>query len=262
MRKKTVMASDFKVVMLADSSELSKIMYNGLKKEFWIVRVLVENDISSIELLQKRTKRLGLLRTVGQVMFVAANRIFALLSAKKISTINHRYGSSPADYPQGITVAVDSINDDEVIQILKEVNPDAVVVNGTRIISQRVLDATDAVFLNTHVGITPRYRGVHGGYWALVNNDKSNCGVTVHLVDKGIDTGGVLYQDTIEVGRFDNLNTYPFHQIAKAIPLMKAALRDVATGNIRVKPGVGPSRLWTHPTLMQYLRFRALRRVK
>ena len=256
------MTPDFKVVMLADSSELSKIMYNGLKNEFWIVRVLVENDISSRELLKKRIKRFGLLRTVGQVMFVAANRVFSFLSAKKISAINDQYGSSRADYPEGITVAVDSINDEKAIQILKEINPDAVVVNGTRIISQRVLAATEAVFLNTHVGITPRYRGVHGGYWALVNNDRSNCGVTVHLVDKGIDTGGVLYQDTIDVGRFDNLNTYPFHQIAKAIPLMKAALRDVATGNIRVKPGVGPSRLWTHPTLIQYLRFRALRRVK
>ena len=41
-----------------------------------------------------------------------------------------------------------------------------------------------------HAGITPQYRGVHGGYWAVVNNDPEHCGVTIHFVDKGIDTGG------------------------------------------------------------------------
>src|SRR5438093_9923670 len=46
-----------------------------------------------------------------------------------------------------------------------------VVVNGTRIISEAVLTASDAVFINMHAGITPKYRGVHGGYWALYNGD-------------------------------------------------------------------------------------------
>ena len=46
------------------------------------------------------------------------------------------------------------------------------VVNGTRILSRRMLESIDAVFLNMHVGITPKYRGVHGGYWALANGDR------------------------------------------------------------------------------------------
>lgn len=251
-----MVASNFRVVMLVDSGELSKIVYNGIKDDFNVVRVFVEEDASSADLVRKRIKRLGVLKTVGQVMFVAFNKLILYLSMPRIEAIKRRHRLSSADYPEHISTVVKSVNDGEVIEFLREIRPDAVVVNGTRIISEQVLAATDAVFLNTHVGITPRYRGVHGAYWALVHSDHANCGVTVHLVDSGIDTGGVLYQDTIRISRFDNLNTYPFRQIAKAIPLMKKALEDVSNGSVRVKRGVEPSRLWSHPTLFEYLKFR------
>ncbi len=248
--------------MLVDAGELSRIMYNGLKEEFEIIRLVVEDDISSLPLIYRRIRRFGLWRTIGQILFVLFNKVIRWLSAERIAVIKRDHGLDCAGYPSEKVTAVENVNDDQVVQLLRRIAPDAVVVNGTRIISERVLAATDAVFLNTHVGITPRYRGVHGGYWALVNGDASHCGVTVHLVDKGIDTGGVLYQETIAIGRADNIDTYPYLQIARAIPLMKRALRDVANGALTVRPGIGPSRLWSHPTLAEYLRYRAFRGVK
>ena len=92
---------------------------------------------------------------------------------------------------------VPSVNSDLTIAELKRLSPAVVVVNGTRIIQEKVLGCVDAVFLNTHAGITPMYRGVHGGYWALASGDASNCGVTIHKVDKGIDTGSIVAQATI-----------------------------------------------------------------
>src|SRR5690606_24425483 len=92
---------------------------------------------------------------------------------------------------------VPSVNATQCIDLVQKIEPDIVVVNGTRIISKKVLDAVPVSFINTHVGITPKYRGVHGAYWALACGDTDNCGVTVHLVDKGIDTGGILKQAVI-----------------------------------------------------------------
>ena len=105
-----------------------------------------------------------------------------------------------------------------------------VVVNGTRIIARRVLEASDAVFINTHCGITPEYRGVHGGYWALYRSDPENCGVTVHLVDPGIDTGGILAQQRIEPGPHDNFVTYPYLQLAAGLPLLVEAVGSALEG--------------------------------
>ena len=100
---------------------------------------------------------------------------------------------------------------------------------------QKVLSCIDAPFINTHLGITLKYRGVHGGYWALANGDPDNYGVTVHLIDVGIDTGGVLYQKFIKVLKNDNFNTYPIHQIAHAIPLMKDTLNDIKENQLNTE---------------------------
>ncbi|MEO6347100.1 MAG: formyltransferase family protein, partial [Aquaticitalea sp.] len=112
-------------------------------------------------------------------------------------------------------------------------------------------------------GITPKYRGVHGGYWSIANGDKENCGVTVHLVDSGIDTGGVLFQKTIETNPNDNFATYTYLQIGEGIQLMKQAIFAFINGNLKGKEGrTTESNLWSHPTLWFYLRKRIFKGVK
>ena len=146
-------------------------------------------------------------------------------------------------------IDVASVNDGRTVALLKEFSPRVVVVNGTRILDENLLNATSAVFLNTHVGITPLYRGVHGGYWALAVGDPEHCGVTVHKIDKGIDTGAIVAQALIKPTAADNFSTYPLLQIANAIPLLRQAIRDALDGKLETLPApVGKSQLWSHPT--------------
>ena len=136
----------------------------------------------------------------------------------------------------------------------KTSKPDVVVVNGTRIIDPDTLNSCQAIFLNIHCGITPAYRGVHGAYWALVNEDRDNVGVTVHLVDKGIDTGDVVAQSAIEVDTQDNFFTYPWKQYVKAIPLLLQAIEDVQSGRLQTwRRDDLSSAIWFHPTIWRYL---------
>ncbi len=135
-------------------------------------------------------------------------------------------------------------------------------MNGTRIISKEILNCTNAVYINTHAGITPNYRGVHGAYWALANNDLNNCGVTVHLVDPGIDTGGVLYQKNINILDNDNFTTYTYLQIVEGIKLMTKAIDDIINNRVLVKDKHSPSKLWSHPTIWKYLWLRIIKGIK
>jgi methionyl-tRNA formyltransferase len=126
-----------------------------------------------------------------------------------------------------------------------------------------VLNCVPAVFINIHAGITPMYRGVHGGYWALVEHNKEACGVTIHEVDTGVDTGRILGQTRISPNGVDNFATYGFLQLAAGLPLLKRAIRDACEG--RLQPVAGPggeSRLWTHPTLGEYIYHRVKSGVK
>ena len=243
-----------KIVMLCGNGLSSRIMYHSLNEHVDIACVIIENKPSTKLIIQRRIKNIGLLKTLGQVAFMIISKLVAKASVTKMNQLISTYQLNTSEIPSNITKKVETINCDETIRLLQEIKPTAIVVNGTRIISKNVLSAINVPFINTHMGITPKYRGVHGGYWALANNDMANCGVTVHLVDQGIDTGGVLYQDVIYPSHNDNFNTYPIHQIAIAIPLMKMALKDIQENNIHIKKNNLPSYLWYHPTLFEYLK--------
>jgi folate-dependent phosphoribosylglycinamide formyltransferase PurN len=242
-----------RVVMLCGIGQSSRIMYHGLAPHVDICRVILEKKPSGILLVKRRLKKLGIIKTTGQVLFIFLNKILAQTSRTRNQQLISKFGLIDQEIPDDVLMNVDNINGEETIRLLEKINPHAVVVNGTRIISERVLSTVNAPFINTHMGITPKYRGVHGGYWALANGDPENCGVTVHLVDPGIDTGGVLYQDIIQTAEQDSFNTYPVHQIARAIPMMLKALQDVKNNRVKIKPGVPPSQLWYHPTLFEYI---------
>jgi len=238
--------------MLTGKDESSAILYHALENHFDIVKVIVESPVPKKRLIQNRMKRLGAVTVIGQVLFILLNKYLAKKASLRTAKIKQQYGLDCAPVDISKIVNVESINDERVIAILDQYKPDVIVVNGTRIIAKHILDAADVPFINTHAGITPKYRGVHGGYWALANDDAEHCGVTVHLVDTGVDTGDVLYQANIEPTRADSFNTYPLLQLAKAIPLMVQALEDVEKKKLTPKRVDLPSRLWYHPTLWEY----------
>lgn len=243
-----------KILMLTGPAISSRFMYNGLKADFEIEKVIREIPVPMKTIMKNRAKKLGWFNVLGQITFgLLVLPILRNLAQKQKIHVIQKLGLNDAEIDSEKLIDVSSVNAPETIDLLKEINPDVVIVNGCRIVSKKVLNAVNAVFINTHEGITPRYRGIHGGYWALVNRDLENCGVTVHLVDKGVDTGGILYQARIQPEKQDNFTTYPYYQTAAGIPLMKQAILDVMNGNIQPKQSKLESKIWYHPTFGQYL---------
>ena len=251
-----------RIVMLAGPGLSTVLMYNGLRDTCDIVAVVLEEKPSSRNMIKYRAKTLGWVTTLGQLAFIVYSRWLGMASRARVRHLLDRYELDDAPMPERAVTKVASANRREVIQLLKKLAPDAVVVNGTRILSRKLLGSVDAPFINTHMGITPAYRGVHGGYWALAMDDPRHCGVTVHMVDEGVDTGGILYQATINIEGKDNFATYPIHQIAKAIPMMQAALHDAAQRRLAPYASDGPSQQWYHPTLFFYLKPRLQNGIK
>ncbi len=242
--------------MLVGPGLSAKYMYNGLKNEYNIIRVIRASGIPGgrKKFIKKRVKRLGYWTVFGQILFkLFCVRALNFFSKARVKELQRQLNLSDTDFTEDILIDVPSVNSDECLETLRNIDPDIIIVNGTTIITKRILDGVKATFVNTHVGITPKYRGVHGGYWALVNDDQENCGVTVHLVDTGIDTGGILYQGIIHATKKDNFTTYPYLQIAEGINLMKQALNDIINDTISPKKGGKESKLWYHPTIWNYL---------
>lgn len=253
-----------KIVLLCTECYSTTALYNYLNKDYPIAAIITEEPLRGMALAKRRFKKLGFFRVCGQIAFSLLIVPFLnLLSKKRIKEIKQSYSFDETALPTEKFTHFATVNDEACISLLEKINPDIVLVNGTRIISKKLLERCKAVFMNMHAGITPQYRGVHGGYWAVANNDLENCGVTIHLVDKGIDTGGILYQNKIVVTRKDNFITYPYSQLGEGMPLVKKAISDAVLGQLKPLPHPSsPGKLWYHPTIWQYLYYRVLRNKK
>ena len=244
----------FSVVILSGHPYSASVLYHSLAGIVPFSAVIEEDSVNRTELLKRRVKKLGIRTVFGQLVFqsaiVPALRRVASTRIQQIEQ-ESRFNAAPIeDIP---VHRVPSVNSDECRALLRKCDPDIVLVNGTRIISKETLLSGKSKFINIHAGITPRYRGVHGGYWALAQGDAENCGVTVHEVDTGIDTGRILRQTRITVTPEDNFTTYPILQLAASIPLVAEAIHMIRDGQQQYETGPSGSKLWSHPTVWQYL---------
>jgi methionyl-tRNA formyltransferase len=250
------MVQNKKIVFLASDCESSRWVYNALKKEFEFDAVIIEQPISRKKLFKGRLKKIGFFKVAGQALFSLL--IVPWLKKKAVrqkATLIKKYGFSNDQFDSTITHRVGSVNNETCKQLLEQFQPDIVVVNGTRIISKKILSCTNAIFINMHVGITPWYRGSHGGYWALYNNDANNFGTTIHIVDTGVDTGRILKQVFVKPTKADNFTTYPVLQVAEGINGMKEVIKVIIEGN-GIPTGTAnkeKGKMYYQPTIWQYL---------
>lgn len=253
-----------RLVLLAGRDDSSNIVYHALTEISDVVAVIEENPPSKLRMTKRRIKRLGLLRVADQLLFIAlVVPILRARSLRRIEALRLQFGMDAAPIPRQKVLPVLSINHPSVIELLKAQEPDVVVINGTRIIGRPVLGSVEAPFINTHAGVTPAYRGVHGGYWALAEGKPELAGVTVHCVDTGVDTGDVIAQALINPGPEDTFYTYPTLQLAAGLPLLKKAVLDIHRYGLQTsKPLSSASRLYYHPGFTEYLIYRVRKGIR
>lgn len=252
-----------RLIILARKGVSTNILYHSLKDEYDIEAVLLEDPVPRKDFLKKRIKKSGIWNVFGQILFQVfiATYLKVTSSHRKKEILNY-YGLDSGPLPSQKVIHLESVNDSACMDLLQKIKPELIIVNGTRVISKEVLNSINVRFINIHAGITPRYRNVHGAYWALVQNDISNCGVTVHEVDAGIDTGKIIYQHPIIITEKDNFCTYPVLQLAEGILCLKKALSDIFENTLIYKKNDLDTKLWYHPTIWQYIYYRVVHNIK
>lgn len=242
------------IVLLCQDCDATRVVYHALKTKFKNVRVITENPVSKVQMAKRRMERIGKIAVFGQILFVSLTvPVLRSMSKKRLAEIKQDYNFDFSPLPPD-TIHVETINSDEAREHLRKLAPKVVVVNGTRIISKETLRSAEAPFINMHMGITPLYRGVHGGYWALAENKNDLIGTTIHYVDEGIDTGSIIEQAYFEPSKKDNFFTYPYLHLVAGVPILLEAVANVLNGKTveAKKRDDLPSQLRYHPTVWQY----------
>jgi methionyl-tRNA formyltransferase len=91
------------------------------------------------------------------------------------------------------------INEPGFIEILKELQPEVIVVVAFgQILPQEILGLPPLGCINVHASLLPKYRGAAPIHWAIINGEEET-GVTTMLMDEGLDTGPMLLKESIRI---------------------------------------------------------------
>jgi phosphoribosylglycinamide formyltransferase 1 len=124
--------------------------------------------------------------------------------------------------------------DDAVAAALHGHGADVVVSAGyMRLLGRAVLDRYGGRWLNTHPALLPSFPGMHGVRDALAYGVKVT-GVTVFLVDEGIDTGPIVLQEAVEVRDDDGWDSLESRILEVEHRLLPAAVRALIEGRLEV----------------------------
>ena len=229
------------------------IAINALVERFGPVDILNEQRLNKWTLIRIRAKRQGLVTVFGQIAYVMLQKLIDKRQRARIDEIVGELELNPRPNPACAIYEIGSVNSLACRAALAMVKPDVVVVFGTRIIGRETLESIAVPVINSHAGWNPAYRGQAGGYWALANSDAEHAGITIHLVDQGVDTGAILYQERFHASPADSFSTYFYLQAGVARPLLLQAVEDALNGRLSPRSSDLDSRQYYHPTIWGYV---------
>jgi len=88
-------------------------------------------------------------------------------------------------------------SDNITVSHLETFSPDIIIsYNYRHLITEDVINLSNNKTINLHISFLPWNRGADPNLWSFIENTPK--GVTIHLIDKGIDTGDILLQKELK----------------------------------------------------------------
>ncbi|HEY0427329.1 MAG TPA: formyl transferase [Pyrinomonadaceae bacterium] len=125
---------------------------------------------------------------------------------------------------------VKSHNSIECAAILKNLEPEIIVLRGCGIIKKQILEIPRIGVINPHYALLPAYRGMDVTEWSALHG--APVAVSVHTVNEGVDTGIVLKSEEILISSEDTTGTLRDKCAALAVELIAEALSEIAVKRV------------------------------
>ena len=114
------------------------------------------------------------------------------------------FGETAPEIPEDVfDIPGTEINLPATVEKIAAVAPDVILVCGAPVLAPEVFNIARLASINIHYGIAPDYRGEHTLFWPLRAGDYQHLGITIHLIDNGIDTGRPLVRGFPPLDAFD-----------------------------------------------------------
>ena len=136
------------------------------------------------------------------------------------------------------------------LTFIEEMAPDLIFsFSYNRILKGCILERARVWPLNIHFSRLPHYRGCLSIVYAMANSDPQ-VGVTLHVMDEGIDTGDIISQVLVDVGVEDTAYSVYFKCVQAGIHLMNQTLPKLLNHTCQAQPqelAAGSYHSWDYP---------------
>ena len=220
-------------MVLCCEGRFQRYLVRQAAEEFELVGVVWQaNDPATRSLAARLRPYANPWRLLRQVVARVLLRWFERRSAPAIDGL---FGPDvPLSLPDALLqLRTTNINAYAVVAQITELRPDIVLVNGTQLLREPILALLPTIRLgiaNLHTGLSPYSRGGNCNLFMLLEGHPEWLGVTVHHIDRGIDSGDIIHTAQLDLHPDDNYETLDARGFHQGIELLLRAAHDLHAG--------------------------------
>ncbi|MDR2684909.1 MAG: methionyl-tRNA formyltransferase, partial [Prevotellaceae bacterium] len=125
----------------------------------------------------------------------------------------------------------EKLKDENFLAELRMLKADLQVVAAFRMLPELVWNMPPLGTVNLHASLLPQYRGAAPINWAVINGEKQT-GVTTFFLEHKIDTGNIIFQQTINIEPNDNAGTLHSKLMRIGSELVLKTVQEIEKGTV------------------------------
>lgn len=143
------------------------------------------------------------------------------------------YQKKYSSYPYCAIIDVENINSNEAYLFTTALNPDLIVVSGTRIIKKHMFEIKPNIgIINLHTGLSPYVKGgPNCTNWCISNGEFHLIGNTVMWLGQGIDDGDIFATELTSFNGNESLTDVHIVVMEHAHDLYVRSIKSINSGN-------------------------------
>lgn len=206
-----------RIVLLSSDQSNQHALAIKISKKFDLVGVAIESK----KTMHSNSIRFYFSKLIDRILF------YKIISSWK--KMLQYYKDNFPTLDKTSTAIFSDINSIESINFIRKLKPDLIMVSGTSLIRNGILELeTPKGIINLHTGLSPYIKGgPNCTNWCISNNTVHLIGNTIMWIDKGIDSGNIITSETVDFTGNESLNEIHIKVMEHAHELYLKALHCI-----------------------------------
>lgn len=197
---------------------------------------LQEVDLLAGSVIQERAKHKLDFTALEKQLRITVERHFILRDEAEALF----FGNSVVNETPSLEIEKGDLNSRDVELFLKGLEADLVIIWGTALVSDSLMETVGIPFWNIHGGLSPDYKGAATMFWPSYFLEPQMTGVTLHEPISRIDAGPIIHQVAATLTPGDGLQMHSARTVRNSIDEIVSLLKSL--GDNELPPGINQRR--------------------